>query len=140
MSFESELQRSIFTRLSNYSGMPTVYDDVPTDINGLPAVTYPYVVVGEDTHVPWDTDDSTGSESTITVHIWSRQRGKKETKHIQGLIYEALNRYEMTVTGYHLVTMEWDYSDSVRDPDGLTYHGTSRFRTLVEAVEIDSTA
>jgi hypothetical protein len=130
MSFESELQQAIFTRLSTYTGMPTVYDDVPQS-----AASWPYIVLGEDTHVPWDTDDSTGAESTITIHIWSRQRGKKETKDIQGLIYTALNRYEMSVDGHHLVTLEFDYSDVLLDPDGLSRHGVSRYRTLVEAEE-----
>ena len=130
MSFETALQAAIFTRLSGYAGMPDVYDDAPQD-----SAAFPYVVLGEDTHVPWDTDDSTGAESTITLHIWSRQRGKKETKDIQGLIYTALNRYEISVDDHHLVTMEFDYSDVLLDPDGLTRHGVARYRTLVEAEE-----
>jgi hypothetical protein len=133
MSFESALQAAIHTRLSTYPGMPSVKDDVEVTL------PHPYIVIGEDTHIPWDTDDSTGAESTITLHIWSRQRGKKETKDIQGLIYTALNRYEMSVDGHHLVTMEFDYSDVIMDPDGLTRHGISRYRTLVESEE-DTTA
>ena len=133
MSFATALQTAIHSRLSNYPGMPAVKDDVSATL------PFPYVVVGEDTHIPWDTDDSTGAESTITLHIWSRQRGKKETQDIQGLIYTALNRYEMAVSGYHLVTMEFEYSEVTLDPDGQTRHGISRFRTLIEA-EDSSTA
>src|SRR5690606_34355650 len=108
--------------------MPDVYDDVPQS-----ASSFPYVVIGEDTHIPWDTDDSVGSESTITLHVWSRYRGKKEAKDIQGLIYQALNRYELAVDGFHLVTLEFDYSDVLLDADGHTRHGVCRYRALVEA-------
>lgn len=128
MSFEAALQTAIYTRLSSYPSMPTVYDDVPQSSS-----TFPYVVIGEDTHSPWDTDDSTGAESTVTIHVWSRQRGKKEAKDIQALIYAALHRYELDVAGFYLVTLEFDYSDVVLDADGLTRHGVSRYRTLAEA-------
>lgn len=129
MKFEEALQEAVYERLSNYPAMPPVYDDVPTN------APKHYVVLGEDTHVPYDTDDSVGSESTITIHQWSKAyRGKKEVKATQGLIYEALNRHELVVEGYHTVTLEFEYSDAVLDPDGLTRHGVIRFRALLEEV------
>lgn len=127
MKFEEALQSAIYERLSTYPGMPPVYDDVP---QGAPSL---YVVIGEDTHVPWDTDDSVGSESTITIHQWDKAyRGKARIKQTQGLIYEALNRHELSVPGYNLVTLEFEYSESVLDPDGVTRHGVVRYRALVE--------
>lgn len=128
MSFETEIQEALYERLSTYAGMPNVYDDSPQD-----ADTFPYVVIGEDTHIPFDTDDSVGSESTITLHIWSRQHGKKEAKDIQGLIYAALHRYALDVTGYHTITLDFEYSDVFLDADGRTRHGVCRYRTIVEA-------
>lgn len=129
MSFESALQQALFQRLAAYPGMPTVYDSVPED-----NAAFPYVVIGEDTHAPWDTDDSVGAESTITFHVWSRYRGTKEVKEIQGLIYAALNRHELSVSGFDLVTLEFEYSDVVLDADGYTRHGVCRYRSLVEQV------
>lgn len=129
MKFEEALQEAVYERLSGYSGMPPVYDDVPKNAPNH------YVTIGEDTHIPFDTDDSVGSESTVTIHAWSKShRGKKEVKATQGLIYTALNRYELPVEGYHTVTLEFEYSDAVLDPDGLTRHGASRFRALLEEV------
>lgn len=127
MSFEVELHRAIYTRLSGYPGMPDVYDAVPEE-----SAKFPYVVVGEDTHIPFDTDDSSGAESTVTLHVWSQYRGSKEAKDIQGLIYQALHRYELPVNGYQLVTIDFEYSDVVLDADGKTRHGICRYRSLVE--------
>jgi len=132
MNFEEALQQAVFDRLSGYPGMPTVYDDVPK------GAAFPYVAIGEDTHIPWDTDDSVGSESTVTLHVWSRYRGKKEAKQIQGLIYDALNRHELVVAGFVVVTLEFVYSDVLLDPDALTRHGVQRFRALVERPDSQS--
>lgn len=125
MSFAAEIQQAVFDRLASDSSL-TVYDHVPED------AAFPYVVIGEDTHVPFDTDDSLGAESTVTIHVWSRYRGKKEAKEIQGIIYDALTRQELTIDGYDLITIEFEYSDVLLDPDGITRHGVQRFRFLTE--------
>lgn len=125
MNFEEALHQAVFERLSDELSTP-VYDDVPRN------AAFPYVVVGEDTHVPFDTDDSLGSESTVTIHVWSRYRGKKEAKQIQGEIYDALTRQELTVEDHDLITIEFEYSDVVLDPDAQTRHGVQRFRAVVE--------
>lgn len=132
MSFEAALQQAVYDQLSGYPGMPAVYDDVPVDVKGQPAVAFPYVVIGEDTHIPFDTDDSLGSESTLTLHTWSRYRGKKECKEIMALNYDALTRQSLAVDGYDLITIEFEYSEVVLDPDGITRHGVQRFRALTE--------
>jgi hypothetical protein len=127
MKFEEALQKAVYERLSNFPTMPPVYDEVPKD------APEHYVVIGEDTHAPYDTDDSVGSESTITLHIWSKShRGKMQVKATQGLIYEALNRHELVVDDYDLVTLEFEYSEAMLDPDGLTRHGVNRYRALLE--------
>lgn len=126
MSFEAALQQAVFDQLSNYPDMPTVYDDVPVD------AAFPYVVIGEDTHIPFDTDDSLGSESTVTLHVWSRYRGKKEAKEIQALIYDAMTRHPLVLDAHDLITIEFEYSEVVLDPDGITRHGVQRFRAITE--------
>lgn len=125
MNFEEALHEAVFDRLSGQLSTP-VYDNVPKN------ASFPYVVIGEDTHVPFDTDDSLGSESTVTIHVWSRYRGKKEAKQIQGEIYDALTRQELELDGYDLITIEFEYSDVLLDPDGITRHGVQRFRAIVE--------
>jgi hypothetical protein len=132
VSFESSLQQAVYLRLSGFSGMPDVYDHVPQAADGGSSVPFPYVTLGDDIHVPFDTDDSVGSEATITLHTWSRARGRKEVKDIQATIRDALQRFELEVDGFALVTVEFDSSESFMDPDALTRHGVSRFRVLLD--------
>lgn len=132
MSFETEIQKAVFERLSGFTGMPTVYDHVPQPPDSGSAAQFPYVTIGDDTHIPFDTDDSVGAESTITIHSWSRARGRAEVKEIQATVRAALQRFDLDVDGFALITVEFDSSESFMDPDALTRHGISRFRILLD--------
>ena len=132
MSFEAALQKAVFDRLSAHSGMPDVYDHVPQQRDSGSDVPFPFISIGEDTHVPFDTDDSVGSEATITIHSWSRSKGRAEVKGIQASIREALQRVELDVEGWALITIEFDFSETFMDPDTVTRHGVQRFRVLLD--------
>lgn len=132
MSFESALQLAVYERLTSVSGLPEVYDHVPQQADSGSNVPFPYLTVGDDTHIPFDTDDSVGSESTITIHSWSRARGRAEVKEIQAGVRAALQRFDLDVDGFATVTVEFDFSETFMDPDTITRHGVSRFRILLD--------
>jgi hypothetical protein len=130
MSFDTVLQQIIYDNLSNDAPLLAVvtgvFDNVPQSTD------YPYVVIGEDTLTNWDTDTELGTNCTCVIHTWSRYQGKLETKQIQGLIYESLHRANLTASGYNIVDVQFESSDSFLDVDGLTRHGISNFRVLIE--------
>ncbi len=133
MGFESVTQTAIYECLKANAALATavstrIYDSVPQN------VTFPYINIGEDIHTAWDAHYETGFSVSITVHVWSRRRGRKETKLIQGLIYEALNRVSLHAVGYDFIAVDFDGSQSFPDADGLTRHGVSTFRVLVENI------
>lgn len=134
-----ELQTALYQRLTGFTALtdllagdprfsatPAVYDHVPQDAE------YPYIVIGEDFALDWDTDTTTGSDTEITIHTWSRFRGRGETKKIQRQIYNALHRHDLLVTGADTVTVEFEDSRTLLDEDGLTRHGATTFRVLLE--------
>ena len=66
-----------------------VFDHVPE------GQAFPYVTIGESTAADFSTKTEAGQEHTITIHAWSRERGRKETKQILARIYAdetGLNR------------------------------------------------
>jgi hypothetical protein len=145
MSAEYEIQKSIYAKLradANLSALlakdvqnntqSAIYDNVPEAVDSGSDSVFPYVTIGDDTAVDWDTDNSQGKEATLTIHSWSRYRGRKEVKEIQGAIYNALHLSNLIITGYHSVLMVSEYSETLVDPDGLTRHGVQRFRLIVE--------
>jgi len=136
MSYEWAIQTAVYSRLKGDSALMAmvkgVFDSVPQVIDAGVAADYPYITLGEDIHLEWDTDTEQGSDCTITTHVWSRYRGRKEVKEIQGRIFDMLHRASFTVTGYNLVDCFWIQSDSFMDADGLTRHGVQTFRIIIE--------
>lgn len=132
MSFELEVQQLIYDVLAADSALQSlgapVYDNVKQ------GSAYPYVAIGEDLHNEWDTFTSIGSDCSVSVHTWSRQRGRRQIKQMQGAIYNALHRKEstFTVTGYNVVLCDFVNSQSFLDSDGLTRHGVQTFRIIIE--------
>lgn len=133
MSFETALQTAIYTRL-NAQLSYDVYDNAPQVSDS--STGFPYVTIGEDTVNEWDTDGFLGADCTVMVHTWSRYRGRKETKEMQGAIYDALHRQESSLafTGFRFVGCDFQTSQSFLDADGLTRHGVMTFRVIMEDV------
>ncbi|MBK1780561.1 DUF3168 domain-containing protein [Advenella sp. WQ 585] len=122
----TEIQHAIFSALTALQ--VAVYDDVPQ------GASFPYVIIGEDDSVPFDTDDSTGFDTELTIHIWSRYSGMKEVKDIMSDIYSILNRRELSASGAHVIDCIFQYQDVLLDPDGITRHGIIRFRLTTENI------
>lgn len=123
------LQQTIFSAL-NVSAMTStlscgVYDDVPSN------ASYPYIALGEETGVDYSVKDIQGGDSTINIEIWSQYKGSKETKQIMDKIHDLLHNSNLTVTGHNLINLRFEFSDIMRDPDGITRHGVMRFRAII---------
>lgn len=131
MSFELNLQGALLTTLKSHAPLmaliSNVFDEVPQGYN-----QFPYVVIGEDVHAAWDTDTTSGSDVAITIHVWSRKRGRAETKRVQAQIYNALHRQDFSITGYRLIACDFVSSETFLDDDGKTRHGVQQFRILID--------
>ena len=126
-----ELQKAVYAVLSTdaallASAVTGVFDDVDEDYDG-----FPYITVGEDNIVERDTDGSEGYTASITVHTWSRVKGQQEVKTLQGLVYTALHRVPLTITGFDCILCRQTEQISLRDPDGQTRHGVQTFELII---------
>ena len=127
MAAELDLQKAVYLALNGVISTP-VYDHVPQ------GTAYPYTVIGEDNFSDWSDDLTDGWEGSINIHVWDRpkgssgSRGKAITKGIQGEIYDILHRSNFPIGDYGNIGMSSEHSDCFMDVDGITYHGTQRFR------------
>ena len=124
------LQTTIYSTLSSDNTLTStlgagVYDEVTE------GATYPFVALGEETAIDYSTKDLDGGETTINVHIWSQYKGSKETKQIMDRIHDLLHDSNLSVTGFNLRNLRFEFSDIMRDPDGVTRHGVMRFRAII---------
>jgi hypothetical protein len=125
-----ELQKAIFNQLSGSivgldSANISVFDDVPEN------TSYPYVVIGEETATNNGSKDLDGLEYTLTVHVWSNYRGRREIKEIMQSVYENLHDTAISVTGASLVNVRQEFNTTLAENDGITRHGVMRFRAVV---------
>jgi hypothetical protein len=123
---QAAIQQGVVTTLRAAPGLTSIvagiYDRPPQGTD------YPYVVIGDDTSIPFEADDMVGEECTLTIHVWSRQHGRAEAKLIMAQIYDALNRVAFDITDGYILDCMYDFSDTVREGDGTTVHGIIRFR------------
>jgi hypothetical protein len=91
----------------------------------------PYVVIGDDTLIDFDTDGKTGFEVTVTIHSWSDYRGRAQVKGLLGEIYLLLHRKDYVIIGYTLVGSDCEFEETILESDGVTRHGIQRFRLFL---------
>lgn len=121
----STLTGGTLTDISGTSITSKVFDDVPE------GTAYPYVVIGEETAIPVGAKDTDGHEHTLTFHVWSQYRGRKEIKQIMQQIYTLLHNVAISITGATLVNIRHEFERTLLESDGITRHGVIRFRAVV---------
>ena len=134
LSGSNDLVALLATRI-NAAGMPAIYDDVTQAGDSGNDSAFPYIVIGGDSVLDMSTDTSSGGDISVTIDVWSRYDGKRETKRIQAAIYRALHRATLTVPDHEFIGCDFDQEQPVTlDPDGHTYHGVSSFRVLIDEI------
>jgi hypothetical protein len=128
------LQQAIFSALTGDAGLVAllggarVYDDVPT------RAAFPYVTFAQSQERDWSTGSEDGGEHSLTLHVWSRGGGRRETQAIMAHVRALLHDVPLSLAGFRLVNLRHEFSDARRDPDGETLHGIVRFRAVTEPV------
>jgi len=137
---DNALQAALYARLNGFAALTTalgankVFDFVPESAQP------PYVVIGDDTAVDWDTKTELGSEFTVNIHAWSFEAaGRKQVKQILSHVYDALHQQEdnMSVTDFTLVQIRREFQTTFQETaiEGQSdryWHGVARYRAVVE--------
>lgn len=118
------LQKAVVTKLRLIHD--NVFDRVPED-NPFPRIT-----IGEGQVLPDNSDCRRGSEVTLQVDVWSRAVGFPEAKDLASQVRDALDDARLQLDGHLLDLIEFDNSQVLRDPDGITSHIALTFRALTQ--------
>lgn len=140
-----ELQRAIIAALKADTAMKTVLGDPVRVYDAVPGEPeFPYASWGEEQILADDADCIDGEEIFVTLHVWARQTAteaerplaKRILHRMRSGLFALRDAGTLTLSGYHLIefTLGTPGIQVMRDPDGLTAHGTITFRALTEPV------
>lgn len=127
MSAELALQTAVYQALNGNISVP-VFDFVQQEYAGQ------YVVIGDDTTAELDTDLTTGFDCTLTLHVWDTDdttAGRAACKSVMGEVRETLDRASLNVSGYTSTGVQFEFSQTMLDPDNTTIHGVLRMRVTL---------
>lgn len=136
MSLETfwHLQAAMHARLREHAaltallaaGADSLYDHVP------PESLFPYIVMGEMTARPLNTQTDAAYEVDMTIYAYSRGTGMRELKKVMSACADALQNGGINVAGHLVVLCREMESDTRLESDGATRRGRMRFRLIVE--------
>ena len=127
MSFEWVVQEKIFAALDGVISVP-VYDIAPQK------TSFPYVTIGEALASENGTDTTINQLVSFTINVWSDEDSSKQTKQIQGEVFDALHLIRFSETGYLFTENYFLTSQTFFDVDGITRHGVQEFKLTIERV------
>ena len=123
------VQRAIYRELTANQDLMSiitgVYDHVPEN------QPFPYVSIGEFTSAPFRTQTRFGEEITVTMHIWSQEEGYREAAAILDQLNKSLADAVINVEGFGDVGFFYEFSQALKDPDGVTRHMPVRYRLKI---------
>jgi hypothetical protein len=126
----NSIQKAIYTTLTSDSALMAkitgVFDNVPDN------QPYPYITIGEATSSRFRTFSRFGEEVFITLHIWSQYAGFKEANDILNDMNRLLADQNLTTSGWDTISCFYDFSETLRDSDGVTRHIVVRYRILTQ--------
>ncbi|HVY20474.1 MAG TPA: DUF3168 domain-containing protein [Bauldia sp.] len=125
------LQKAIVAALIGDSAVGALIGDRIWDAPPRDA-TFPYLTIGQVNTTDWSTGSEDGAEHQLTLHAWSRERGKRECYAIAAAVEATLHDAALTLQDHALVNLRFEFAETRRDPDGITYHCAIRFRAVTE--------
>lgn len=129
----AELQKAIHAALAGDAALTAllggvrVYDQTPA------SVPFPYITFGRTSVYDWGTGTESGTEQLLTLHVWSKGKGKKEAHELMDAVATRLHDAGLALESHSLVNLRLEFSDVVFDEDLSVHHGMLRFRAVTEA-------
>jgi hypothetical protein len=129
-----ELQAAIVTDLKAHAPLMVlakgIYDRVQQPARG--DVQYPYLSWGPEQVIADDSDCIDGLEIYLQLDVWSVEPGFEQVKTLADVVKRRLHRRALDLGSNSLVSLEWQDTRYLRDPDGLTSHAAIGLLARVE--------
>ncbi len=128
----ADLQKAMFAALTGNAalvalmGGARIFDRAPTD------AAFPFVTFGRTSVFDWSTSTEDGLEHLVTLHVWSKAKGRKEAFAVLDAVRRALGT-PLSLDDQHLVNFRFEFSEVTFDDDISVHHGLLRLRAVTES-------
>lgn len=113
-----------------------VYDRAPQRLSAADIIGRPYVTLGPSSAIPADFDCLDGEEIVLQFDVWSGGAGEAfgtaECRKICNAIKRSLHYAELALATNALVSLTWELTRIIDDPDPAIRHGVVQFTATVE--------
>lgn len=133
----SETQKTIYTTLAADTALQTLLGTTPAEPKVFDSVpdkkSYPYVTIQIKPTTNRDNEDFDGVEINYQINVWNQgtSQGDLAVQTIQKRIDELLNKQDICVEGWNVVSHKRTLVDITDDPDGRTKHGIQTFKLML---------
>ena len=130
MSATGAIQQAIAAKLTADVQLMLLLTGGIVDFRAIPpGQTYPFLTIGDSTEVPDDRLGRNGYDTTVTLHIFSRQPGAKECQAILTRLNALLNKQPLALGPQNHVGTWYEFSQPMGDPsDDRITHMPVRYR------------
>ncbi len=108
------------------AGADSIVDHVPQGSD------FPYVVLGDMSSRPLETQDTGGNDIVATFYVYSQGKGFKETKDIMAALDAALHNQSFSIPNQTLILCQRLDSAVGLESDGITRRAVMRYRIITE--------
>lgn len=109
-------------------GANAVFYTAPQADDSGSDVPFPYVTIGPYIFSPNDTKDDNGQSVLVDIGVWHRDPSPLRWMALQTSIYDALQKFDLSVDGLNIIDCRFEDSTDIPDPDGKTGHIAMTFR------------
>lgn len=126
------LQKAIFQTLTGDAALVALIGGTRLYDNAPQSPAFPYLTFALSETRDWDTGTEPGDEHLLTLHVWSRDKGRGEAHAIMDRIRTLLHDQTPGLDGHRCVNLRHEFSEARREPDGDTMRGITRYRAVTE--------
>ncbi len=134
----AEMFAAIYTALNGDTALIALVGSGQV-FNGVKAGTAaPYIDIGDDTGNDYGSSVIDAQEHTITIHSYTEQPVASMSARlalfaIMARIRAVLHEASLTLSAGALVNLRQEFRETLRDPDGVSWHGVQRFRAVTNS-------
>ena len=134
MSAEAAFQDALLARLAADAGVRAVLGDPARIFDAAPeGAAFPYLSVGRGVSEPAGASDTQLIAHRLTLHLWTRETGRRETKEMLGAIRAVVDDASFVLAGgFKLISCRIVYADVFRSADNRLAHGVLRVQAIIQ--------